>query len=378
MTDNNENPVNKPAKKRTAKPTTAAPDQPAKKRAAKPAPAAPPAVANPAQLLAQALADTPAAPWLQPTPEQQAAAQPVTAALADALATVKSPADAEKVLDKLEAAVGDTPTVAVAATAPAPPTVSAAADEVQHAAEQPAGPQQAAAVLAETARVIEQTHGPAREALAQAVQDTLDPEQLGGLPSGDYVGRRELLRQVLLHRLKPANALDANLFLHINHLPHNRLSNGFFHFLTFVFNAGGGWYVLLGAAALVSRKWEWRVVRTAVVPLVISTAIVEYPVKSFFRRRRPFIDIVRAIVVGKKPGTWSFPSGHAASAFAGAWLLRQSFPKLTPLLYTLAGLVGFSRVYLGDHYPGDVVIGSVVGHGLAQFFHWLFGGRKKK
>jgi len=118
-------------------------------------------------------------------------------------------------------------------------------------------------------------------------------------------------------------------------------------------------------------------VRASAVPLTIATALVEFPIKRFFRRRRPFIDIVRAIVVGKKPGTWSFPSGHSASAFAGAWLLRQHFPGLTPLLYLLAGLVGFSRIYLGDHYPGDVLSGSLLGHLFALVFGRLLGHRRR-
>jgi undecaprenyl-diphosphatase len=118
--------------------------------------------------------------------------------------------------------------------------------------------------------------------------------------------------------------------------------------------------------------------REVALPLTITTALVEYPIKSYFRRRRPFITIIQAIVIGKKPGTWSFPSGHSASAFAGAWLLNRTFPRRWGLRYVLANLVAFSRMYLGDHYPGDVASGSFLGLLFAMLFHWVLRGKLKR
>ena len=109
-----------------------------------------------------------------------------------------------------------------------------------------------------------------------------------------------------------------------------------------------------------------RVVRHTVLPLSAATSLVEFPIKAFFHRRRPFINFVQATVIGKKPGSWSFPSGHSASAFAGAWLLSRDFPGQGPLFFLLAALVGFSRIYLGDHYPGDVLSGAFSGMVFAE------------
>jgi len=166
--------------------------------------------------------------------------------------------------------------------------------------------------------------------------------------------------------MKPLDALDVEIFLVINHLPHNRWLNGFFRFFTLIFTGGLGWYLILLLAILFDPRKGTRLVRHTVLPLSAATSLVEFPIKAFFHRIRPFISFIQAVVIGKKPGSWSFPSGHSASSFAGAWLLSHDFPRQGPYFFLLAGLVGFSRIYLGDHYPGDVLSGALAGMALAE------------
>jgi len=66
------------------------------------------------------------------------------------------------------------------------------------------------------------------------------------------------------------------------------------------------------------------------------------------------------------PLSTSFPSGHSASAFAFANAVSRELPALALGLHLLAGAVAYSRVHTGVHYPGDTIIGAIIGASTAQ------------
>ncbi len=315
--------------------------------------------------------DTPAAPGEKPTPEEKAKAEPVRRALEQATAQVDSPEKANRVAERLEELAGSATTgeVEQADQSGKPATISARVAESSRRIEQatssaPPG-KKAANGIAQAGREITASPGRAQAALAEATQETLNPDQQG-LPGDVHPKQREYLRQAVLKRMQPLDALDAELFLAVNHLPHNRWLNGFFRFFTLSFSAGLGWYILMARAILADHRKGIRSLRHTILPLSVASILVEYPIKAFFRRSRPFIDFIQAIVIGKKPGSWSFPSGHSATSFAGAWLLSRDYPGQRPFFFLLATLVGFSRIYLGDHYPGDVLSGALSGMIIAE------------
>lgn len=326
----------------------------------------------------QKLGDTPVLPWEMPTPEEKTQAKPVKRALKEALANVDSPEKADRVIEELETEAADQTAVDVEQTQPPAATPAAVARQVKKVAETAPESKKTEKVLEATARALATPDKRQREIVSEAAQEVFNPEQQGIPPTVVSEPQREYLREAVLRRLKPLDALDANLFLFVNHLPHTRILNGLFYGITLAFNGAATWYAVTALAALRKRRRFSELLREVALPLTIATALVEFPIKAYFKRRRPFITIIQAIVIGKKPGTWSFPSGHSAGAFAGAWLLNHKFSRGWGLRYFVASLVAFSRIYLGDHYPGDVASGSLLGLLFAMFFHRLFKRRGRK
>jgi undecaprenyl-diphosphatase len=97
---------------------------------------------------------------------------------------------------------------------------------------------------------------------------------------------------------------------------------------------------------------------------VVAVALADWSatgLKALFDRQRPPVRFPEPEPLVNVPDTASFPSGHAATSFAGATILALAFPRLAVPLYVLAAAVAFSRVYVGVHYPLDIVAGAALG-----------------
>ncbi len=300
--------------------------------------------------------------------ELQARSNPVRETLRNKLREMKTSAQARVIIDRLLAAAGRVTELEVHDQEQSHHSTRPA-DAIQQVAAAP-GLQSAAAMILEAAQQLVGAEGDVQAALEAAMQAAMNSEQ-SGVIDAELKRPLDLLRAELLQHMRPLHALDMRLFLAINHMPHTPVTNRLMQTITCFMNGGWGWVIGLVVAALVDRPRGATAFRQVVPPLWFATMSVEYPIKHYFRRRRPFIDVVQAVAVGRKPGTYSFPSGHSAAAFAGAWLLRRHYPELTPVWYTVAVLIGFSRIYLGVHYPGDVISGAISGTVIAEAIRWL-------
>lgn len=183
--------------------------------------------------------------------------------------------------------------------------------------------------------------------------------------------RTWLLQGVLRHPATWIQALDAAIFLRLNNLALGAALDRGLEGLSRLLHHGEGWVIAVLVMMAVDLGSGLRAAAETLPALWLTTLTVNYPLKSMFRRRRPFLAYVKARVLGPKPKDFSFPSGHSAAAFAGAVLLSAHEPGWAPVFYAIATLVGFSRVYLGVHYPSDVVIGGLSGAGLALGYRAL-------
>ena len=136
-------------------------------------------------------------------------------------------------------------------------------------------------------------------------------------------------------------------------------------FITHLGDAGLFW-ILLTLGLLCFRKTR-RLGAICALSMLLGMVVTNLLLKNWVRRVRPYevVASLERIVSAQKD--WSFPSGHTTNSFACAWVLFRSAPKRwgMPAL-VLAALIGLSRLYVGVHYPTDVLVGLIIGVACAE------------
>lgn len=123
-------------------------------------------------------------------------------------------------------------------------------------------------------------------------------------------------------------------------------------------------YLLIWLGVALQAGVQHQFVQTALLAFLMERPLY-FMLKNGFKRNRPQDALTHFTSVIVPHDQFSFPSGHTSAAFLMATLGGVFWPMLTIPLYIWATCVGFSRVLLGVHFPGDVAVGAVMGTGIA-------------
>ena len=159
--------------------------------------------------------------------------------------------------------------------------------------------------------------------------------------------------------LQSVQNLDGEILLQIQQHLRTDMLTPFMKIVTFLGN--GGWFWILCAVILLAVPKTRKTGYAAVLSLIFGVIVTNLLLKNIVARPRPFAEIGALIPLIAKPTDFSFPSGHTTASFAVALVMLRMLPKKIGIpAVVLAALVAFSRLYLGVHYPTDVLAGFVV------------------
>jgi undecaprenyl-diphosphatase len=164
-------------------------------------------------------------------------------------------------------------------------------------------------------------------------------------------------------------------------IPHNVFFDYFFSFFSIIGTTTLIWIVLAILLIVFEEIKHKKFIIYFALSLITTSLLVNVVIKNIIRRPRPTMEISNfKFQISNCPADFSFPSGHAATAFAAAAILAYFDKKRRWFYYTVAILISYSRIYLGCHYFLDVISGALIGYIISRlllFVHGTFPSRRK-
>jgi len=163
-------------------------------------------------------------------------------------------------------------------------------------------------------------------------------------------------------------SIDLAVFYFFNHTISTGFLDKFFSIITDV-NKWYIAYVILVGIAFFKGGRRGKIAVIGLILLIVVTDQTGYRIlKELFERVRPCNVLTDVITPVGCAGGFSFPSNHAVNNFAAAVFLLRLFPNYKWIFLAVAILVSISRIYLGVHYPSDVLGGALIGAAFGYLF----------
>ncbi len=163
-------------------------------------------------------------------------------------------------------------------------------------------------------------------------------------------------------------SIDLSIFYFFNHTISTGFLDRFFSIITNVQNWYIAYIILIGILFFKGGRIG-KLAAVGIIFLIIVTDQTGYRLlKEFFQRARPCIVLPDALLPTGCTGAYSFPSNHALNNFAAAAFFTKLFSGYKTVLFVTASLVAISRVYLGLHYPSDIIAGAAIGMVFGYIF----------
>ncbi len=165
--------------------------------------------------------------------------------------------------------------------------------------------------------------------------------------------------------------IDVALFYFINHTLSNSLFDKFFPYITEVKHWFVAYVILWGIVFFKGGRTGKFAAIGAILLITASDQFSSSLLKNLFERVRPCNVLPDVNILVHCSGAYSFPSSHAVNNFAIATYFYRLYPRYKWVLFIGAGIMAFSRTYVGVHYPADIVGGAIIGSGVGFLFAWL-------